>query len=192
MWRFVVAVALTSCGAGLSGTMLASSTPAPVAAASAAPETAAAAPDDGHRIYIRGVANMTRADAEELLRHDGLTNIVAAGDTDPAYARDELVCEQIPPAGTKVAPGATVTIRYCNTYQAPKMSPVLAGLSVEAAKQRAKTAGYAGPIEVLQLSEFDKDCKADTVCRVSPDHWELNQEVLTLYVNRKVAISVPD
>jgi beta-lactam-binding protein with PASTA domain len=184
----LLAARLTACVASLSGV---SPTVSPTPPSSGPDASASPSPPGG--IFIRGVASMTRSDAEELLHHDGLTNVIATGDTDPAFARDELVCEQIPPAGTKVAPNATVTVRYCNTYQAPKTSPVLAGLSVDAAKQRAKSAGFHGRIDVTQLSEFDKNCKPDTVCRVSPDHWEFDQEfILTLYVNRKIAIAVPD
>ncbi len=66
-------------------------------------------------------------------------------------------------------------------------------MSIDDAKKKAVATGFTGKIEVIEMYDFDKDCKADTVCRVSPDHWELNQEhSMTLYINKKLKISTPD
>lgn len=76
-------------------------------------------------------------------------------------------------------------------YEDPK-DPNIGGLSIAEAQKRIKANGFKGEVEVVEMSEFDKDCKAETVCRYSPQRWYLNQDhFMTLYKNRAVAIAVP-
>jgi beta-lactam-binding protein with PASTA domain len=143
--------------------------------------------------WVPDLMNKTRGDVEQLLRDQHFRGqVVATGDTDPKFVRDELACEQTPKFG-KMAPTGTITVKYCNTYKKPDDGPELVGLTVEAAKQKAVAAGFTGKIEVMQLSDFDASCKEGNVCRVDPVRWYLNQEhEMQLMVNRKVSISTPD
>ena len=76
-------------------------------------------------------------------------------------------------------------------YQDPK-DPNIGGLSIAEAQKRIKANGFKGEVEVIEMSEFDKDCKAETVCRYSPQRWYLNQDhFMTLYKNRAIAIAAP-
>jgi hypothetical protein len=69
----------------------------------------------------------------------------------------------------------------------------LVGYTVEEATQRAKAAAWKGEIVVRQLDEFDPGCKEALVCSLAPARWEIGEgSTLTLYVNRKIAISTPD
>jgi beta-lactam-binding protein with PASTA domain len=143
-------------------------------------------------LFMPSMTRYTRPAAESLLRDKGFTGAInATGDVDPAYERDEIVCDQ-PPFG-KYAPSVTITIKYCNTYVATNNGPMLVGLSVEDAKKRAVAAGFTGRIDVMELSEYDASCKAGNVCRADPVRWYLNQDhAMTLLVNKKLTISTPD
>jgi len=143
--------------------------------------------------WVPDLSNKTRADAEQLLHDQHFQGqVIATGDTDPQYARDELVCEQSPKFG-KIAPTATITLKYCNTYKKPDDGPNLVGMTVAAAKQKAVAAGFTGKIEVNELYELDASCKEGNVCRVEPIRWYLDQDrEMRLMVNKKVSISTPD
>jgi len=71
---------------------------------------------------------------------------------------------------------------------------VLEGYTVEEARQRARAAGYKGEIKVAIEGDYNKDCRADTVCWVDPPRWEFNlsDPWITLRVNPKVKLSSPD
>ena len=69
----------------------------------------------------------------------------------------------------------------------------LVGYTVEEATQRARAAAWKGEIEVQQLSEFDAACKGGLVCSLAPARWEIGEgHKLTLFVNRKIAITTPE
>ena len=69
----------------------------------------------------------------------------------------------------------------------------VSGMTVDAAKKAIAAKGFTGTVEVHELYEFDKDCKDGTVCRFDPRRWYLNQDrSMTIYVNRKTTIVVPD
>lgn len=71
--------------------------------------------------------------------------------------------------------------------------PNLIGLSIDDAKSKIKAHGFDGQIEVYDLSEFDKDCKPETVCSVQSTYWYLNQDHhMTLYKNKAITIAVPE
>jgi hypothetical protein len=144
-------------------------------------------------IWVLDLKNHTRADVDDLLKAKGFAGqVVATGDTDPKYARDELVCEQSPESGKMPANG-TYTLKFCNTYKAPEEGPAVVGLTVDDAEKKAKAAGFTGQFQVYALPEYDQGCKDGTVCRVDPIRWYLNQEhFMTLYTNKKVSISTPD
>ena len=143
--------------------------------------------------WVPDLSNKTRSDVEQLLRDQHFQGqVVATGDTDPQYARDEMACDQNPKFG-KMPPTGTITVKYCNTYKKPDNGPELVGLTVEAAKQKAVAAGFTGKVEVSQLYDFDASCKEGTVCRVEPVRWYLNQEhEMRLMVNKTLTISTPD
>ena len=167
------------------------SAPASSGSETSAPPSAEYSGPDAY--WVPDLMNKTRDDVEQLLRDQHFQGqVIATGDTDPKFMRDELSCEQSPKFG-KIAPTATITIKYCNTYKKPDEGPELVGLTVEAAKQKAVAAGFTGKIEVMSLSDFDASCKEGNVCRVDPVRWYLNQErTMQLMVNRKVSISTPD
>lgn len=93
-------------------------------------------------------------------------------------------------------PGTLADSRTCSGVEAKDNChhfTELIGYSVAEATKRARGAGFTGKIEVANLAEHDAGCKADTVCSVTPKRWEFNQgETLTLWINRKVTISVPE
>lgn len=160
--------------------------------------TAGPTASDGHyegadAIWVVDLKNQTRADVDDLLKAKGFTGqVVATGDTDPKFARDEMVCEQSPESGKMPANG-TYTLKFCNTYKPQDDGPVVVGLSVADAEKKAKAAGFTGEFQVYALPEYDQSCKDGTVCRADPQRWYLNQEhFMTLYTNRKVSISTPD
>mgnify|MGYP003383659824 CR=1 FL=1 len=71
--------------------------------------------------------------------------------------------------------------------------PVIVGRPIEEAKKTMQAAGYKGQFAIYDLSEFDKDCKADTVCRVDPSYWYPDRvHRVVLYKNRGIAIAVPE
>jgi hypothetical protein len=144
-------------------------------------------------LFMPSVSNATRPTAEQLLRGKGFTGTInATGDLDPDHERDEVVCEQSPPFG-KYAPTVTITLKYCDTYQAPNDGPVIVGLPVDAAKKKAVASGFTGTIEVLEAPESDAGCKAGNVCMVTPKRWYINQDhVMTLYVTKQVPLSAHD
>jgi len=197
----LAALAMTGCVAGLTGSSTSSSTtpppqptgPSPSGAGGGAPAGEYSSYSGGDAVWVVDVMNHRRGDAEELIKAKGpQINIVFTGDTDPKFERDELVCEQVPSSG-KIAPTGTITLKMCNTYKPMSGPPNLRGMSIEDAKKKAVATGFTGTIEVLEQYDFDADCKAETVCRVAPDHWELNQErTLTLYINKRVKITAPD
>jgi beta-lactam-binding protein with PASTA domain len=192
----VLVFGASACVAGITGS---STTPAGQTASTGAgtPPGGGAASAGEYRgddaVWVVDVMSHSRADAEELIHAKGPhVNVVATGDTDPQFARDETVCEQTPSSG-KIAPTGTITIKMCNTYKPMSGPPNLRGMPIEDAKKKAVATGFTGKIEVLEQYDFDQDCKAETVCRVSPDHWELNQErTMTLYINKRVKITAPD
>jgi beta-lactam-binding protein with PASTA domain len=153
---------------------------------------------DGHyegadAIWVIDLKGKTRTDVDELLAAKNFTGqIVATGDTDPKYARDELVCGQSPESGKMPANG-TYTLKFCNGYRPQNEGPVVVGVSVADAENKAKAAGYTGQFQVFSLPEYDESCKDGMVCRVEPIRWYLNQErMMTLYTNKKISISTPD
>jgi beta-lactam-binding protein with PASTA domain len=194
MRSVVIALGLSACVAGLNGSSSTTPTgptgPSPSGAGGGAP---AGEYSGGDAVWVVDVMNHNRGEAEELIHAKGAQiNVVVTGDTDPKFARDEIVCEQTPSSG-KIAPTGTITIKMCNTYKPMSGPPNLRGMSIEDAKKKAVATGFTGTIEVLEQYDFDQDCKAETVCRVSPDHWELNQErTMTLYINKRVKITTPD
>jgi hypothetical protein len=88
------------------------------------------------------------------------------------------------------------TVRTCSGETAKENChhfTVLVGYSIAQATERARGAGFTGKIEVGNLADHDAACKDGAVCSVTPLRWEFGQgETLTLWVNRKVAISVPE
>lgn len=69
--------------------------------------------------------------------------------------------------------------------------PVIVGLSVEDAKKKLAAIGFTGPVKVSEQYEFDASCKADHVCGFEPRRWYVEERV-TLVINRKLAIGVPE
>jgi hypothetical protein len=69
--------------------------------------------------------------------------------------------------------------------------PVIVGLSVEDAKKKLTAIGFTGPVKVSEQYEFDASCKADHVCGFEPRRWYVEERV-TLVINRKLAIGVPE
>ena len=138
---------------------------------------------------------MTKAQAESAVASAGITGGIRIdndeGSYDPATAK---VCNQTPGEGRETSSTLFVSIRFC-LVDKPVVdnTPVLVGVSLAEATKRAKTV-FTGTIETAHLYEFDKDCKPDTVCMVTPNHWELNQEhTMQLWLNKQQPkIEVPE
>ena len=144
----------------------------------------------GTTITVPDVTGKTKAEAEAALRGAGVRGAITY-DNDPGSV--DRICNQVPGGGNQTSSTLVVGLRYCqDTARPQKGPPQLRGLSIAAATKLAQQTGFTGKVEVIEQSDFDADCKADTVCRVHPDHWELDQDrTLTLYVNRKVSIGAP-
>jgi hypothetical protein len=69
--------------------------------------------------------------------------------------------------------------------------PIIVGLSVDDAKRKLAAIGFTGPVKVSENHEFDPSCKADHVCGFQPRRWYVEGQ-LTLHINRKLSIGVPD
>jgi len=146
---------------------------------------------DSTMIVMPTLKNMNRAQAEAAVRKAGMKGEIEFEFND-GPARSTEVCRQSPSEGGQSMAHLSVSITMC-TPDVVHEQPVLAGLSPAAATAKAKASGFTGKIEVLPLSEYDASCKADTVCRVTPFRWEINQDPsMQLWVNKKVAITVPD
>ncbi len=66
----------------------------------------------------------------------------------------------------------------------------LVGYSIEGATARAQAAGFTGKIAVGRLDALDTRCKTETVCGVTPQHWDLQHDhTMTLWVNRNATVS---
>jgi hypothetical protein len=88
-------------------------------------------------------------------------------------------------------PGGATSSTAGGEYVDPK-EPTIVGLSVAEATHKIKASGFDGDVEVIDNSELDPSCKADTVCGFSPRRWYLNQDHrMALHVNRKLAIGAP-
>ena len=69
--------------------------------------------------------------------------------------------------------------------------PIIVGLSVADAKRKLAAIGFTGPVKVSENAEFDASCKADHVCGFAPRRWYVEGQ-LTLHINRKLSIGVPE
>jgi hypothetical protein len=69
--------------------------------------------------------------------------------------------------------------------------PIIVGLSVDDAKKKLTAIGFSGPVKVAEQYEFDASCKAGHVCGFEPRRWYVEGRV-TLHINRKLAIGVPE
>lgn len=145
-------------------------------------------------VTVPDVVGKTQSEAEAAVASAGLRGGVKFQDDPGTWNASSKICTQTPGGGQQSASSLFISVRFCHV-DAPVVDkhPNIIGLSVADATKKAKAVGYTGKIEVLTMSEYDADCKADTVCRVMPEYWDLNQErTLTLFVNRKATIVVPD
>lgn len=142
-------------------------------------------------ITLPDTMGMPRSQAEAALRAAGVVGNIHVnenGTSNPATAK---VCGQTPGGGRQSRTSLGVTLSLC-----VERKPIvdnrteLVGFSVEEATRRARAAGYTGVIDVRTCNGCT--CKLDTVCSVSPDRWELNQDRLILVVARAAAITLPD
>jgi hypothetical protein len=181
---------LTAAGEGSAGASRAAST-----SRSSAPQPATGASSD-EPIDVPGVHGKTRSDAEATLRAAGVRGafLIETDGGRPVDFAVATVCSQSPGGGGRTLPDRSVTLTYCQAEaRSVEHGTTLVGYSIEEAIERARAAGFTGKISVAPLHEFDRTCKAATVCSVSPARWELTSEHwLTLYVNRKVTIRTPN
>ena len=146
----------------------------------------------GTLVVMPALQHMTRARAEAALRAAGRTGSLEVVVLD-GPERSTEVCQHSPTEGGQAMAHLGVTITMCPPDAGPHVQPVLAGLSPAAATARAKAAGFTGKIEVLYSNEYDASCKAETVCRVTPLRWEIDQDPsMQLWLNPKMTISTPD
>lgn len=145
-------------------------------------------------ITLPDTMGMTRSEAEAALRAAGVGGEIRVNDdgnsADPAMAK---VCLQSPGGGQQSRTSLGVTLSMCGEPKPyVEQRTELVGYSVEEATRRARSAGYTGNVDVRSCTTCGPSCKLDTVCRVSPDRWELNQEMLILFVARAATITLPD
>jgi hypothetical protein len=131
----------------------------------------------------------------------------SAGATSPQpWARTQIGCDKPLVTDPGYMPGTDCDASDASAYGPPgavrgpgyfmhagRRWTILAGTPVEEATRRARAAGFDGRIEVAHLDAYRADCKADTVCLVTPRLWEVAPgETLRLWVNHTVTISAPE
>lgn len=71
----------------------------------------------------------------------------------------------------------------------------LAGLTIDAAKAKAKARGHLGEVRVVEEDYYREDCKANTVCKGTDAGGGMsgmgNKDMLILWTNKTVTISGP-
>ena len=71
----------------------------------------------------------------------------------------------------------------------------LAGLTVDAAKAKAKAFGHTGPVRLTQEDDFVAGCQPNTVCKATDERGGQsgmgNEDELLLWTNKTLTISGP-
>lgn len=149
----------------------------------------------GGNVTVPDVVGKTQSEAEAAVAAAGLRGGLRVGNDPGSYdIATAKVCTQTPGSGQQSAPSLFVSVRFC-LVEKPYVDNEgdLTGLTLEAARQKIKEAGYTNVVKVDELYEFDKNCKEGTVCRFSPRRWYTNGEgPLILSTNRKLTISAPE
>ena len=149
----------------------------------------------GGNVTVPDVVGKTQAEAEAAVSSAGLRGGIKVGNDPGSYdVATAKVCTQTPGGGQQSAPSLFVSVRFC-IEEKPYVDDagMVTGMTIEEATKKAKASGFTGEVKVSELYEFDKDCKAGTVCRFEPRRYYLNQDrTLTLYINRKLSISAPE
>jgi beta-lactam-binding protein with PASTA domain len=144
-------------------------------------------------VTVPDVVGKTQSEAEAAVASAGLRGGLRFGNDPGTWDASTKICTQTPGGGQQSSASLFVSVRFCSAAAVVNGRPELAGLSVADATKLAKAKGFEGKIEVIEQHEFNKDCKADTVCGYTPNHWDANQSrTLTLYINRKLAIGTPE
>jgi len=151
------------------------------------------APATGPHVLVTApsVAHRSRADAEAAFRAAGIRGEIRVDVRDPSKPGE--VCNQSPSEGQQTYSDYPADLTICPLDGPGDTRPVLEGLSVADATKRARAAGFSGAIEVHKLDEYDGGCKADTVCRITPYRWELDQvRTMELWVNKTASVVMPN
>ncbi len=163
--------------------------PAPATTAAEAPPPPAGEPGI---VTLPDTVGKLKADAEAALHAAGIADVRTDNDPGTVDFAVDKVCSQVPGGGHETRASLPVVLRYCKGPVHLEDKRVnLVGLKIEEAKQRARAAGFTGQIEVIEAG--DVSCSMGTVCAVSPDRWELNQDhAMQLYTPKKLNITTPD
>lgn len=135
-------------------------------------------------------------DAKAKLRAAGVTGEISVQGNGPT------ICGMTPGPGNKTLGHLSVSLTTCAdearetaAYKAKMAVPEVRGLTVEEATKVIRANGFTDKIEVMTLSDFDADCKANTVCRPEPEDWlprhGYHERHMSLMVNRKADIALP-
>lgn len=147
----------------------------------------------GGNVTVPDVVGKTQSEAEAAVATAGLRGGIRVDNDPGSWNAGSKVCTQTPGGGQHSAPSLFVSVRFCHVDAPVAGRPELAGLSVADATKLAKSKGFEGTIEVIEQHEFNKNCKADTVCGYTPNHWDAgSSRTLTLYINRKLTIGAPE
>ncbi len=144
-------------------------------------------------VTVPDVTGMMKSDAQAALRAAGLQGEMRIGN-DPGSVdfATAKICNQTPGGGQISSSSLFVAVRFC-LQDAVVVGVQLVGLAAAEARKRAKAAGFTGTIEVIELGTFSPTCDGDTVCGIYPEFWKKDLDSkLTLYVNKKVTIVVPE
>jgi beta-lactam-binding protein with PASTA domain len=177
---WIVCLALLGGCPAMTTTKSASTTPQPPSG-----DDRASGASTATNVMVPDVMGKSKDEAEAIFAQAGLK---ASLDNDP----NGKVCSQTPGGGHEQANSLPVVIRFCNDDKVPeKYTTKLEGLTVDDAKKKAVAAGFTGRIEVVEA--LNASCKPGTVCSVSPERWELNQDhVMQLYTPKKLDVRMPD
>jgi beta-lactam-binding protein with PASTA domain len=145
-------------------------------------------------VTVPDLVGKTQSEAEAAVASAGLRGGIRVDNDPGTWTASTKVCTQTPGSGQQSASSLFVSVRFC-LEEKPYVDDegVLSGMTLDAAKKKIKDAGFTGEVTVTDLYEYDKDCKDGTVCRFDPRRWYLpGERHVTLYINKKTTIVVPD
>jgi beta-lactam-binding protein with PASTA domain len=148
----------------------------------------------GGNVTVPDVVGKTQSEAEAAVASAGLRGGIRVGNDPGTWDATSKICTQTPGGGQQSASSLFISVRFCHVDK-PYVDDqgMVTGMTIDEATKKAKASGFTGEVKVAELYEFDKDCKAGTVCRFEPRRYYLNQDrTLTLFINRKLAISAPE
>jgi len=156
--------------------------------------------DPDATVTVPKITGMTKDDANAALASAGFTHGVDEYPMtcDGAKTPGTIECQD-PDPGASVKANSMIKVSVLEAREHTQFTEEdfasLKGLTVAAAKARAKTLGHTGKVNVLESEEFIEGCKAGTVCKAIDGRsigagMNFDQD-MTLYTNKTLSIAPP-